>query len=98
MDMIPRRKRLHPSEAWMLETTRQYEMTVDPPGARHELRERHPDLERDAGLLRQHTCWSHRLNRKDERIEQLSDLRGFPREVMREIMPAARMRLIAVRE
>jgi len=55
-------------------------------------------VEGDARLLRKHLDRPDVLNRRDDRVEQRTNLRGLSREMMVEIMTATGMRLIAIRE
>lgn len=98
VQMISRRKRLDAAESRMLETSREDEVAIDPLAARGQLRERHANLEGDPRLLRQHAHRTHAFNGCDERIEQRANRRILAGEVMLEIVAAAGVRLIAVRE
>src|SRR5262249_37988316 len=83
----------------VLEPAREHDVTVEPGLPRCDLRERHPHLERDPGLLGQH---AHRPDRADGRNDLAVDRPDRLRlaaEVVRERVPGpARVRLIAVRE
>ncbi len=73
-------------------------MAVQAIAAGRHLRERHPDVERDAGLLGKHGDRPDLLQGGEKRIEQGPDFRRPALEVVLESVAAAGVGLIAVRE
>src|SRR6185436_8227727 len=98
VQMIPRRERLHATEAPMFEPAREHDVAVDPALSRRHLRERHPHLKGDPRLLRHDPDGPNGLDDGDKAIEQRADFRRLAGEVMLEVVRGTRMRLIAVGE
>jgi hypothetical protein len=98
MPVIPWRESLDAAKARMFDAPSEHEMPVDPVPARRELRERHPHLKRDPRFLGQNPRWTDGFHRADEGVEQSPNLGTFAGEMIVEIVLAACMRLIAVRE
>jgi hypothetical protein len=98
VDMIPHRERLDSPEPRTFEATREHHVSIEPPAPRRNLRERHADVKGDARLLRQYLHRSNVANSRNNGIEERTNRRRLVREVMLEIMTAARVRLIAVGE
>jgi len=98
MEVVARRERLDGEEPRIVDPASQHEMTIQAAPARRDLRERHPHVEGDAGLLRQDSDGAALLQRGEERFEERPDLGGSALEVAVEVMAATGVRLIAVRE
>jgi hypothetical protein len=96
--MIPRRKGLDAAKSGTLAAPREHEVSIEPRAPRGHLRERHADVKRDAGLLGQYLYRSDGVNGIHDCVEELADRRWLSREVMVEVVAAARVRLVAVRE
>src|SRR5688572_26767278 len=98
MHVIARRDCFDPPKALVLEPPWEHDVPVDPPRARRHLRERHPHLEGDSRLLRQHRDRPTGLDRTNERVEEPADLWRLSTKVCVELVARARVRLVAVRE
>jgi hypothetical protein len=96
--MIPRRNCLDPVKTRMFETSREYQMTIQPVCARCYLGKRHPGLESDPGFLWKNSDWAVRSQRGRNLVEERSDLRPLALEVMLQIMTPAGVGLIAIGE
>ena len=96
--MIAGRERLDASKARGFEPASQNDMSVQPAPARRNLRERHANLKRDTGLLREDSDRAERLNERDHTVEQRADLRRLVSEMSGKVMSAACVRLIPVGE
>ncbi len=98
MDVITRRDRVDAPEARVLQTAREHDMAVEPlPLGRH-LRERHPHLERDPRLFRQHDDGTARGGGAPHGVEQHADGGILSTEMMCETVARAGVRLVAVGE
>ena len=98
MQVISGRERLDAAEARVVETSGKDKVTIEPAPARSDLRKGHSYLKCDPRLLGQD---SHRANRpdcRDDVVEQRPDRRWLAAEVVGERVPAAGVRLIAIRE
>jgi hypothetical protein len=82
----------------MLEPPRQDDMAVEPIRSWRDLGKGHAHLKSDPGFLGQNTDRSKRADGRNNVIEQRAELRPFTAEMMREIVAATGVRLIAVRE
>jgi hypothetical protein len=98
MQVVPGRKRFDPPEPRTLEPTRQHDVPIEPRAPWGDLGKGHPHVKGDARLLWQHLHGPDFANRRDDGVEERTNRGRFVREVMLEIVTAARMRLIAVRE
>ena len=91
MNVVSRRECLDAAEAGTLASPREHDVPVEPRASRRHLSEGHADVERDAGLFGEDLDRTNLADRRNDRIEQRADLRRFPREVMLEIVAAARV-------
>ena len=98
VQVIARRERLDAAEARVIETSGQHHVPVQPAAPRRHLREGHPHLEGDPRLLRQNLYRADRSDSGHYLPIQRANRRRLAAEVMRERVPAARVRLIAVGE
>ena len=89
---------LHFAKARMIEPASEHQMSVEPPLSRRHLRERHPHLESNPRLFRENPDWTNGANERDHRVEEFSNLRAFPSEMILQRMACAGMRLVPVRE
>jgi hypothetical protein len=85
-------------EARVLQPPGENNVPVEPSPARRHLGEGHADLKGDACLLGQDAHRSDLTRGAEYRFEQLPNRRWLAAEVVAEFVPAARMRLIAIRE
>ena len=98
VNMVARRDSFDPAKPRMLQTPRQDDVTIEPLAARRNLRERHADLERDAGLLGLHAYRSELSQRHEYSIKKLSNPRFLSFKVALERVTPARMCLAPVGE
>jgi hypothetical protein len=96
--MVARREGLNAAEARARAAPREHRVSIEPCTARRYLREGHASLECNARLLGKYPDGSDVADRSDDGIKERADLGRFAREVMREVVAATRVRLIAVRE
>jgi hypothetical protein len=82
----------------MLETAREHNMAIEPICARGDLRKRHPHLEGDARSFGKHANWTEFVNCPNYLVEQFTNLRPPAREMVREIVATAGVRLVAIRK
>jgi hypothetical protein len=98
MDMIPRRNRLNFSKTRLFKSSGQNDMAIDPFRTGRQLRKRHPHLKRYPRLLGQYLHLSASPNCFQHRLVNFTDFRRLAFEVRLQIMPAAKVRLITIRE
>ena len=98
MDMVARRDCLNTSKAGVLHASRQHHMAIQPPSSRRHLRERHPHLKRDACFLGEDRHGAQGAYCGGDTLEQGTNRLRLPHEVMRQIVPTARVRLVSVRK
>ena len=97
--MLRARDDVDPGEARASDPAGEHEVPVQPVPARHERGEAHPDLQRDAGLLRQHPHGPEDPRGGQHLIEDGAHLRvGAREQLVHAAQRSARVRLIAVRE
>ena len=82
----------------MLQASRKHNVAIQPAGAWSDLRERHADLKGGTCLLGENGHRTERSDRGRDGIEQRANVRSLAAEVMREIIHAARVRLVAIRK
>src|SRR5215217_297206 len=82
----------------MLEATREDEVAVEPAASWRHLRERHADLEGDARLFGKDDDRADRMHCSRDQLVQLAHDRLTSDEMMLEVVQAARVRLVPVRE
>lgn len=82
----------------MIQPAREHDVSIEPRAARRHLRKGHANVEGDAGLFGKDLDRADVLDRGDDGVKERTDLRRLSREVMREIVAPACVRLIAVRE
>src|SRR5207344_566073 len=75
------RVRIDPQEARAVNATGEDKVPGQPVAARHEGSKAHPDMQRDAGLLRQHSNWPETGDRRQNAVEG----RPYRRRGMREV-------------
>ena len=98
MDVVARRESLNRPESRMLQTAREYDVAIEPAVTDRDLGKRHANLEGDPRLLGEHGHGAGRLNGGKHGIEETTNL-GIPAiEMFSELVPAARVRLVAVGE
>jgi hypothetical protein len=98
VQVISRRERLDGTESRVLQPTREHDMAVEPPPPGRQLGERHANLKCDSRLLRQDRHRANRLRHHKHRLEQVAHAGRLVREVMLEVVSAAGVRLVAIRE
>lgn len=98
VQMIARREGLDAREQRALGAPGKHEMADRPVPAQGELREGHPHLKRDPGLFGQNDERSALLQQDHERIVDGANVGGSALEMSIEIVPAAGVSLVAVRE
>jgi len=75
----------------MLEPPREDHMPIKPATSRGYLRERHPYLEGNSSFFRQNPDRTDIPDGRNYLVEQRLNLGAFPVEMMREVVPAARV-------
>ena len=98
VNMITRRNGLDRAEARMLEPPRQHDMAVEPIRPRCDLGKGHTHLKSNPSLLWKDAHLPKLANRRNDLIENGSNFRPLATEVVFKIVPAARVRLVAVCE
>ena len=98
VDVVAGRNGLDPAKARMLQPPGEDNMSIQPLLSRCHLREGHPDLKRDPGLFGQNPHRADRLQRGDDVVIERSNLPRFVAKMIGQLMTAAGVRLIAVRE
>src|SRR5450432_2192092 len=96
--MVAGRNALYPSKAGVLKAAGEHDMPVQPLLSRRHLREGHPDLKSDAGLLRQDSHRADGPQRRDDVVVERSNLRRLAPKMIGQMVAAAGVRLIPVRE
>jgi hypothetical protein len=92
------RDRFDFTEPAILESSGQDDVAVEPPHPRRDLRERHPGLKGDPSFLGQNSHRPDLLNRSNNRLKQVADLRRLTREMRFQVVASAEMELIAISE
>jgi hypothetical protein len=99
MHHVARGQRVDAQETRAVDPAGQYQVTVQPVAAGHERREAHPDLQGDAGLLRQHLDRPQGRDRGQHGVEGGPDPRAGPGEVPVQVTQSrAGVRLVAAGE
>ena len=96
--VISWRNRVDAAESRRLQPSREHDVAVEPLLTRRHLRERYARLKRDARFLRQHADGAEGIDGVDDRIEERANVRRLSAKVCFEIVRAAGVRLIAIRE
>jgi hypothetical protein len=98
MQVIAGREGLDSAKTRVRKSSREHDMSVQPLLPWCHLRERHPDLKGDAGLFRQDPNWSDGSNRCHDVIEKCPNLRRLSPKMIGQMIAAAGVRLIPIRE
>ncbi len=98
VDVVAGRNGLDPAKARMLQSPGEDNMSIQPLLSRCHLREGHPDLKRDPGLFGQNPHRANGAQRGDDVVIERSNLLRFVAKMIGQLMAAAGVRLIAVRE
>jgi hypothetical protein len=96
VQMIPGRKSFDAAKALIFQSTRQYDVTVDPALSNDESGEAHTHLKCDSRFLGKHCDGSVRLGEAAQLVEDGSDLSALSLEMGSECVSAAGVRLIPV--
>jgi hypothetical protein len=96
--VVAGRNALDPVKARVFKASGEHDMSVQPLLPRRYLREGHPDLKSNASFLRQDPNRADGSQRRHDVVEEPSNLRRLTPKMIGEMVAAARMRLIAVRE
>lgn len=89
MEVIAGRESLNPSESRVVKTASEDQVAVQPASTRGHLRERHPDLKRDPGLLREDFDGADRTDGGHDGVIQGSNCRRLALEMMGNRITAA---------
>lgn len=98
MYMIAGGDGLDAAKPWVRQSTGQYEVTIQPVGARSDLSEGHADLKGDASLFRENGHRAACSYGSPNGLVERAHGRILPAKVVGEVIPAAGVRLIAVGE
>jgi len=98
VNVILPRNRVDAREAGPFAPARQNQVPDEARAPNLDSGKRHPHLECDAGLLRQHRDRASAPHLGEEPVEQLAHCGRFPLEVGFQVVTAARMRLVPVGE
>jgi hypothetical protein len=96
--MVAERKGLDPVKTGVVESSGEHDVSVQPLLPPRYLREGHPDLKGNAGLLWQDSDRADGSHRRDDVIEERTDLRRLSPKMIGQMVPPAGVRLITVRE
>ncbi len=96
--VVAGRDGLDPAKAWVLQPPREHDMSIQPLLSRRHLREGHANLESDARFFRQDANRADGAQRGDDAVVERSNLRRFVAKMIGQLIAAAGVRLISVRE
>ena len=89
--MIARGERLDAAESRTLQTPCEDEVPVEPAAPRRDLRERHPHVERNPGLLGKDLDRTDGADGRHDGVEERANFRRLAGEMMLEVVAAARV-------
>jgi hypothetical protein len=98
VQMVARRERLDPTEAGMLEPSGENEVAIQPVATWSDLRERHAHLECDPRFLGKDPDRAQFFDRGDNSPVECANLGRLAPKMVRQRVPAAGVRLVAIRE